>query len=81
MLNKLGFIYFILLLFLFLFYFSLFLLYTTKIYPILLQIMLQTQVLRVGQVNESCIRLTQENLIENSIQDCLPYILKPYGLC
>ena len=39
--------------------------------------MLQTQVLRVGQVNKSCIRLTQVNSIENSVQDCLPYILKP----
>ena len=43
--------------------------------------MLQTQVLRVEQVNKPCIRLTQENLIENSVQDCLPYILKPYSLC
>jgi len=43
--------------------------------------MLQTQVLSVGQVNESCIGLTQENLIENSVQDGLPYILKPYGPC
>jgi len=42
---------------------------------------LQTQVLRVKQVNESCIGLTQENLIENSVQDCLPYIVKPHGLC
>ena len=25
--------------------------------------------------------LTQENSIENSIQDCLPYILNYYGLC
>ena len=25
--------------------------------------------------------LTQENLIENSVQDCLPYILKPNSLC
>ena len=25
--------------------------------------------------------LTQENSIENSIQDCLSYILKPHGLC
>ena len=32
-------------------------------------LMLQTRVLRVGQVNEPCIRLTQENLIKNSIQD------------
>ena len=45
------------------------------------QLVLQTQVLRVGQVNESCIGLTQENLIENSIQDSLPYILKPHGSC
>ena len=29
--------------------------------------LLQTQVLRVGQVNESCIGLTQENSIENSV--------------
>ena len=39
--------------------------------------LLQTQVLRVRQVNEPCIGLTQEN----SVQDCLPYILKSYGLC
>jgi len=38
-------------------------------------LMLQTQVLRVEQVNEPCIGLTQENSIENSVQDCLPYIL------
>ena len=43
--------------------------------------MLQTQVLKVGQVNESCIRLTQENSIENFVQDCLPYILQPHGPC
>ena len=43
--------------------------------------MLQTQALRVGQVNESCIGLTQENSIENSVQDCLPYILKLHGPC
>ena len=29
--------------------------------------MLQTQVLRVGQVNKPCIRLIQENLIENTV--------------
>ena len=44
-------------------------------------VMLQTQVLRVRQVNEPCIGLTQENSIENSVQNGLPYILKPYGLC
>ena len=37
--------------------------------------MLQTQVFRVGQVDEPCIGLTQENSIENSVQDGLPYIL------
>jgi len=42
--------------------------------------MLQTQVLRVGQVDEPCIGLTQENLIENSVQNSLSYILKPHGL-
>jgi len=43
--------------------------------------MLQTQVLRVEYVKEPCIGLTQENSIENSVQNCLSYILKPYGLC
>ena len=43
--------------------------------------MLQTQELSVGQEEESCIRLTQENSIENSVQDCLPYILNYHGLC
>ena len=42
--------------------------------------MLQTQALRVGQVKEPCIGLTQENLIENSVQDGLPYIQIPNGL-
>jgi len=36
--------------------------------------MLQTQVLRVRQVNKSYIGLTQENLIESSVQTSLPYI-------
>ena len=44
-------------------------------------LMLQTQVFSVGQVNEPCIGLIQENLIENSVQDCLSYILIPSGLC
>ena len=43
--------------------------------------MLQTQVLKVEQVDESCIGLTQENSIENSVQDSLSYILNPPGLC
>jgi len=38
--------------------------------------LLQTQDLRVGQVNKPCIGLIQENSIENSVQTCLPYILK-----
>ena len=42
--------------------------------------MLQTQVLKAGQVNKPCIGLTQENSIENSIQDCLSYILNLHGL-
>jgi len=42
--------------------------------------LLQSQDLRVGQVKEPCIRLIQENLIENSVQDCLPYIQIPNGL-
>ena len=44
-------------------------------------ILLQSQDLRVGQVKEPCIGLTQENLIENSVQDCLPYIPIPNGPC
>ena len=36
--------------------------------------MLQTQVLRIEQVNEPCIGLTQENLIKSSVQSCLSYI-------
>ena len=43
--------------------------------------MLQLQDLRVGQVKESCIGLTQENSVENFVQDCLPYILIPNGPC
>jgi len=37
--------------------------------------------LRVGDKNNSCIRVTQENSIENSVQDSLPYIQIPNGLC
>ena len=44
-------------------------------------LMLQSQDLRVGQVKEPCIGLTQENLIENSIQDYLPYILISNSPC
>ena len=42
--------------------------------------LLQIQALRVEQVKESCIGLTQENSIENSVQDGLPYIQIPNGL-
>jgi len=44
-------------------------------------LILQTQVLRVVQVNEPCIGLTQENLIEKSVQTHLPFILNYNGLC
>jgi len=37
--------------------------------------------LRAGDKNNSCIRVTQENSIENSVQDILPYIQIPNGLC
>ena len=43
--------------------------------------MLQSQVLNIRQVNKPCIGLTQENSIENLVQDYPPYILKPHGLC
>jgi len=43
--------------------------------------MLQTQALRVGQEKNLILGLTQENSIESSVQDCLPYILIPNGLC
>ena len=43
--------------------------------------MLQTQVLKVEQVNVLYIELTQENLIENSVPECLPYILNNDSLC
>ena len=43
--------------------------------------MLQLQDLRVSQVKEPYIGLTQENLIENSVQDDLPYICWTHGLC
>jgi len=43
--------------------------------------LLQTQDLRVDQEKESCIGFIQGNSIENSVQDHLPYILNPPGLC
>jgi len=44
-------------------------------------LLLQSQDLRVGQVKEPYIGLTQENSIENSVQNCLPYIQILNGLC
>ena len=44
-------------------------------------ILLQLKDLRVGQKEEPCTGFTQENSIENSIQDCPSYILKGPGLC
>ena len=41
--------------------------------------LLQSQDLRVDQEKERCIMFTQKNSIENSVQDCLPYILKLHG--
>ena len=38
-------------------------------------LMLWSRDLRVGQEKKPCIGFTQENSIENSVQDCLPYIL------
>ena len=46
-----------------------------------LDYMLQFQNPRVDQEKKPCIGFTQENLIENSVLDCLPYILNPYSLC
>ena len=43
--------------------------------------MLQLRNLSVGLEEESCIGFTQENSIENSVQDSLPYIQIPNGLC
>jgi len=44
-------------------------------------VLLQLKDLRVGQWKEPCIGLTQENSIESSVQDSLPYIQIPNGLC
>jgi len=44
-------------------------------------IMLQSQDLRVGQEKEPCIGFTQENSIESSVQNYLPYILLAHGSC
>ena len=43
--------------------------------------MLQLKDLRVGQKEEPCIGITQGNLIENFVQDCLSHILISNSLC
>ena len=43
--------------------------------------MLQLKNLSVGLGEEHCIGFTQENSIENSVQDGLPYRQIPNGLC
>ena len=45
------------------------------------QDVLQLRNLSVGLGEEPCSRLIQENSIENSVQDGLPYIQIPNGLC
>ena len=45
------------------------------------QVMLWLKDLRVGQWIEPYIGLTQENSIESSVQDSLPYILKLHSPC
>jgi len=37
--------------------------------------------LELNKRTNSCIRVTQENSIENSVQDCLSYIQIPNSLC
>ena len=44
-------------------------------------LILQSQDLRAGEVKKPCIRLIQENSIENSVQDCLSYTLMTDGPC
>jgi len=44
-------------------------------------LVLQTQVLRVEQVDKPYIRLIQENSIKNSVQECLSYILNNDDPC
>jgi len=46
-----------------------------------LVVFLIDEVLLVSVSVELYIGLTQENLMENSVQGSLPYILKPHGLC
>ena len=44
-------------------------------------LMLQLRNLSVGLEEEPCIGFTQENLIESSVQDSLPYIPWTYSPC
>ena len=43
-------------------------------------LILRSQDLRVGQEKKPCIGFIQENSIESSIQDSLPYILNLHSL-
>jgi len=54
--------------------------YYGDVYSSWVNLVLQLKDLRVGRWEEPCIGLTQENLIENSVQDGLPYIQIPNGL-
>ena len=49
--------------------------------PTLMSMLLQLKDLKVGQWEEPCIGFTQENSIENSVQDSLPYIPWTHSLC
>jgi len=44
-------------------------------------LILQSQNLKVGQEKKSCIEFIQENSIESSVQDYLPYIPQTTSLC
>ena len=55
--------------------------YIYKVHIVHATILLQLKDLRVGQWEEPCIGLTQENSIESSVQDGLPYIPLSNGLC
>ena len=49
----------------------------SRLFPILLDPNVIILILKVGYKNNSCIRETQENLIEIPLQSSLPYILLP----
>ena len=47
----------------------------------LLYLCYKLKTLELVKKKEPCIGFTQENLIENSVQDCISYILIPGSLC